>query len=129
MKERLEEIIEARREERLSQAEQLRHLLPLREELKRGATQEAEGLGLSATGFAFYQLLDKHGLDRGADLAGEIESVLGQLVVIDWTRKDDVQREMRKQLRRILLREGLTRENAEPIITDVMSTAKARLSS
>ena len=129
LREQLEAIIQARREKRLDQAEQLRQLYPLWQELKRGAGSEALALGLTETSYAFYQQLGKHDIDGelGVASAKEMEAIICDLIVIDWTIKDDVQREIRKHLRRALLKRGLTRDLAEPILTDVLDVAKARL--
>ena len=59
LRERLEEIIAARRQERLDAARQLELLSGLREEL-RGEQAQAENLGLHARGFAIYGLLEQH---------------------------------------------------------------------
>jgi type I restriction enzyme R subunit len=129
LRERLEQIIQGRREQRLSDSEQLHLLLRIKDELRTGPTQAARNLGLSETGVAFFQLLEEKGVSEAvaADLAEDIESTLKKLVVVDWVIKEDVQREMRKRLRRALLAKGLTRDEAEPIIHELMNIARAKM--
>ena len=125
----LNTIIKARLERRMSAVEQLHHLFPIREALKTGAESEAKRLGLSETGFAFYQLLETAKIDHTLSpaLAEKLEADIRTHLVIDWTEKDDVMRLMRRDLRRTLLRNGVAREQVEVVIPKVMSTAEARL--
>ena len=59
LRQRLEEIIEQRRLERLDDAQQLSLLNSLREELK-GEQTQAQDIGLDGRGFAIYGLLQQH---------------------------------------------------------------------
>ena len=59
LRERLEEIIAERRQERLDAARQLELLSSLRDELK-GEQAQADNLGLDARGFAIDGLLEQH---------------------------------------------------------------------
>ena len=129
LKERLNEIIEARKKQRLSAVEQLQQLFPLRELLRKGTQSEAERLGLSETGYAFYKLLEAANLNsaEGKPLAESLEHAIEEHLVLDWAEKDDVKRLMRRDLRRSLLRGGVGREAAEALIPKIMSTAEARL--
>ena len=58
LRERLEEIIEQRRQERMDAVEQLKLLSDLREELQ-GEQSQAGEMALDARGFAIYGLLEK----------------------------------------------------------------------
>jgi hypothetical protein len=58
LRERLEEIIEQRRQEQLDAAQQLKLFSDLREELQ-GEQSQAEDMALDARGFAIYGLLEK----------------------------------------------------------------------
>ncbi len=66
LRQRLEEIIEQRRQERLDAAEQLKLLSDLREELQ-GEQSQAEEMELDARGFAIYGLLEKQRPPRVKD--------------------------------------------------------------
>nr|WP_277874858.1 type I restriction endonuclease subunit R [Leptolyngbya sp. FACHB-16] len=128
LEERLEKIIQERRRQRLSDIEQLQLLSRLKEDLLTGPTKAASHLGLTETSFAFFQLLEQRiNKDIAIDLAREIESILKDLVVVDWVVKEDVQWRMRKQLRRSLLAKGLTRDEAEPTIHELMDIARAKM--
>ena len=111
LRERLEEIIEQRRQERLEAAEQLKLLNDLREDLK-GEQSRSEELALDARGFAIYGLLEKQRprkvKDRTAtydaanrDLASLIDEAVTPFTdLVDWQQKDDAQREMRREIKR-----------------------------
>ena len=77
LREQLNEIIEARKAERLSAAEQLRKLYPVREALRSGAQSEAKRLGLTDTAFAFFKLVTDEGVTLDEEdvrtLAGDLE--------------------------------------------------------
>ena len=114
LRERLEEIIEQRRQERMDAAEQLKLLNDLRDDLK-GEQSQAEEMELDARGFAIYGLLEKlekqrprRVKDRPAtyDAANrDLASLLDEEVtpftdLVDWQQKDDVQRQMRSRIKR-----------------------------
>ena len=64
LRQRLEEIIEQRRRERVDAAEQLSLLNGLREQLK-GEQDKAQEVGLDGRGFAIYGLLKEGATDPG----------------------------------------------------------------
>ncbi len=43
--------------------------------------------------------------------------------VIDWTEKEDIKREMRKDIRRKLKAKGCPEESLEPLIVEIMALA------
>ena len=79
--------------------------------------------------YAFYQLLEENEINKAiaAALAPEIEKAIAELIVIDWVQKEDVQREMRKRLRRLLMAQKIPRKEAEPIILKLMDVARVNL--
>ena len=111
LRERLEEIIEQRRQERLDAAEQLKLLNDLREDLK-GEQSRAAEMELDARGFAIYGLLEKQRPRRvrdrtstydaaNRDLASLIDEAVTPFTdLVDWQQKDHVQRQMRSQIKR-----------------------------
>ena len=143
LRERLEKIIADRRAARISQAEQVRQLAALVEEA-RGVQSHMEALGLSAASFPIYELIaNRHDGSRGGrrtadeaadyrtgveaearDLALEIEQAIRELAVIDWTMKDDVQREMRRHIKTRLRAAGLPRETIEAMTTEILDVAR-----
>lgn len=136
VRERLERIIEKRREQRIDDAEEFRLLMRVRDDLTKGHGDDAESLGIKDDAYPFYGLLKQH---AGAQTDDEVakkklshlaESVLDSLkreAVIDWPQKEDVQREMRRQVKRQLRLAGVAPGNIEEITTAVMDLARVRL--
>ena len=137
LRERLEEIIEQRRKERLDAAEQLSLLNSLREELQ-GEQAHARDIGLDARGFAIYGLLEQrrpmaaredaavyNAANR--DLASLIdEEVTPFTELVDWWQKDDVQRQMRSKIKRQLRASGMATDAIESLAADIVDLAKVR---
>jgi type I restriction enzyme R subunit len=138
LRERLEAIIEARREARIQSAQELLDQLnELRAQI--GAEQQtAQEMGLTPTGFAIYGLLEDHRppqvAEAGAtyneanrDLASLIdEAVVPDTRLVDWWQKDDVQREMRRKIKRQLRASGLSAEEVERLAAEIVDLAKVR---
>ena len=137
LRERLEEIIEQRRQERLDAAEQLKLLNDLREDLK-GEQSQAEKMELDARGFAIYGLLEKQRprkvKDRtvtydaaNRDLASLIDEAVTPFTdLVDWHQKDDAQREMRREIKRRLRAGGIEDDAVESLAADIVDLAKVR---
>ena len=137
LRERLEEIIAERRQERLDAARQLELLNSLREELQ-GEQAQAENLGLDARGFAIYGLLEQHrpmtaredsasydGANR--DLASLLDEAVAPFTdLVDWWQKDDVQRQMRSRIKRQLRASGIGGDAVESLAADIVDLAKVR---
>jgi type I restriction enzyme R subunit len=140
LRERLEQLIEDRKAKRIDAAEQLKLFEDLRKEL-RGHADAAEKAGLSETGFAIYGILAEpkplaaaepraaYGIidDAKRELASLLEEQLEpQVTIVDWTRKDDVQREMRKRIKRQLRAAGYKDEKIEPMAESIVDLLKRR---
>ena len=139
LRERLEEIIEQRRQERLDAAEQLKLLNDLREDVK-GEQSQAEEMELDARGFAIYGLLEKQRPPRvrdpgvtydydaaNRDLASLIDEAVTPFTdLVDWEQKDDVQRQMRSRIKRQLRAGGIDDDAVESLATDIVDLAKVR---
>ncbi len=137
LRQRLEEIIEQRRLERLDDAQQLSLLNSLREELK-GEQTQAQDIGLDGRGFAIYGLLQHHRPSRVAeatatydvanrDLASLIdEAVAPYTDLVDWHQKEDVQRQMRSQIKRRLRASGIDPEATDSLAAEIVDLAKVR---
>ena len=137
LRERLEEIIEQRRQEQLDGAQQLKLLGDLREELQ-GEQSQAEDMELDARGFAIYGLLEKQRPRRVKDRTAtydaanrDLASLLDEEVtpftdLVDWQQKDDVQRQMRSRIKRQLRAGGIDDETVESLATDIVDLAKVR---
>ena len=137
LRERLEEIIEQRRQERLDAAEQLSLLNSLREELQ-GEQAHARDIGLDARGFAIYGLLEQrrpmaaredeavyNAANR--DLASLIDEEVAPFTeLVDWWQKDDVQRQMRSKIKRQLRASGVATDAIDSLAADIVDLAKVR---
>jgi type I restriction enzyme R subunit len=141
LRERLEQLIDDRKAKRIDAAQQLKLFEDLRKEL-RGHAQAAENVGLSETGFAIYGILaepkplklaEAPGTPYGKvdeskkELASLLEEQLEpQVNIVDWTKKDDVQREMRKRIKRQLRAAGFKDDKIDPIAETIVDLLKRR---
>jgi type I restriction enzyme R subunit len=140
LRERLEQLIEDRKAKRIDAAEQLKLFEDLRKEL-RGHADAAESAGLSETGFAIYGVLAEpkplavaelraaYGAidDAKRELASLLEEQLEpQVTIVDWTRKDDVQREMRKRIKRQLRAAGFGDDKIDAMAETIVDLLKRR---
>ena len=137
LRERLEEIIEQQRLERLDAAKQLSLLNSLREELK---GEEAPGTGhgarrarlchLRAAGAATSDGGRGDSTSYNAanrDLASLIdEAVTPFTELVDWWQKDDLQRQMRSKIKRQLRASGIAPEAVESLAAEIVDLAKVR---
>jgi type I restriction enzyme, R subunit len=139
---RLEKILDDRRAKRIDAAQKLQ----LSEALKRDAQSRAEAataIGLSETGLALYGLLvvaktvtasDHAGALYGAPLdeprralAEILEDQLApRAAIIDWTHKDEVQREMRQIIKRQLRAAGYDAGEIDALAASVVDLLKRR---
>ena len=137
LRERLEAIIEERRQERLDAARQLSLLNSLREELK-GEQTSAQDIGLDARGFAIYGLLERQRpmpvREEAAsynvanrDLASLIDEEVAPFTeLVDWWQKDDLQRQMRSRIKRQLRASGVEADEVESLAANIVDLAKVR---
>jgi type I restriction enzyme R subunit len=136
LRERLERIIEDGKAKRIDAAKQLELLQVLIDDAA-DKGKAAEKLGLSETGHAIYGLLRQPdvlkvaepGSDDDAEkaLAEILEDTLTpHLAIVDWVRKDDVQREMRRLVKRQLRAAGVASEEVEAMAAAILDLMKAR---
>ena len=137
LRQRLEEIIEQRRLERLDDAQQLSLLNGLREQLK-GEQTQAQDIGLDGRGYAIYGLLQQHRpslvAEKAAtydvanrDLASLIDEAVAPFIdLVDWHQKEDVQRQMRSQIKRRLRAGGIGPEATDSLAAEIVDLAKVR---
>ena len=137
LRQRLEEIIEQRRLERMDDAQQLSLLSNLREELK-GEQTQAQDVGLDGRGFAIYGLLQQHRASPVAEKAApydianrDLASLIDEAVepftdLVDWEQKEDVQRQMRSRIKRQLRAGGIDPEATESLAAEIVDLAKVR---
>ena len=143
LRERLDDIIAQVKARRLDAAKQLALLTGLRTDLQ-GHAQAAEKLGLSETGFAIYAQVRqalvgvvqrRSGASVAADsdpatirLAGDLETALSDFAdIVDWRAKDDVQREMRRSIKRRLRDLALPDETVARLAESLVELLKQRV--
>ena len=140
LRERLQRIIEDRKSRRIDAAKQLELLNGLIKEAQ-GHHKAAEDAGLSETGFAIYGLLKDREFSGVAEsevqytamqdpmkkLASAIESAVEpQVSIVDWTAKNDVQREMRRQIKRKLNEMEYSKPNQEKLAAALIDLLRVR---
>ncbi len=138
LRERLEQIIADRTARRLGEAEQLTLLQGLITDT-RGHARAADDEGMSETGFAIYGLLKGAATSRvaesrptyGDDHVREVTSAIERVVaphvaIVDWSRKADVQREMRRQIKRRLPADVYDRDEQERLAAALIDLLKVR---
>jgi type I restriction enzyme R subunit len=140
LRERLEQIIADRKAKRIDAAEQLKLFEDLRREM-RGQGEIAQELGLSEAGFAIYGLIDppvvstaeparlpyRRVNESKKELATLIEETLApHAAIVDWQHKDDVQREMRRLIKRQLRAAAFPAEKVEPLAEGIVDLYKRR---
>ena len=135
IKDRLKRIIDERRDQRIDDAEEFKLLMRLRDDIKDGQAEDADTLGVREEAFPFYGLLKKHmaspsadGTAKLAELSDAVFDALKQEAVIDWAQKEDVQREMRRKVKRQLRLADFPTDDIEAVTTAVMDLARVRLS-
>ena len=122
LKERLEEIISEYRKERKDEAQLLKELLALGNQEKERETF-ARSLGLKdAREFSFYGLLHPFSqtMFSGSDekqvaFTKDIIRVIKDKKVIDWTEREDIQKEMRREIKRLLRSKKCPKDQIEPL--------------
>ena len=134
LKERLEEIIEEHRKERKDEAKLLKDLLELGNKEKERETY-ARSLGLEdAREFSFYGLLYpfrqamfSDSDDKQVAATKEIIQVIKNRRVIDWVEKEDIQKEMRREIKRLLRSNGCPEDKIEPLAREILGLARIQL--
>ncbi|WP_437587336.1 type I restriction endonuclease subunit R [Sorangium sp. So ce1000] len=141
LRERLEQLIEDRKAKRVDAARELQALDEIRKKI-RGRAETAETLGLSETGLAIYGLISERKPLTAAENKGsaygkvdeskkELASLLEeqlepQVSLVDWVHKDDVQREMRKRIKRQLRAAGFTDDKIDATAESIVELMKRR---
>ncbi len=143
LRERLEQIIQDRRQAQVNAAEQLRLLGDVVRDMK-NVHATAQAVGLDETGYAIYEMLGarRSGHSTCADgddedcgeadgvrreLAAQILAELHELAVVDWVHKEDVKRRMRSAAKRKLRSAGYSRDQLDAVASQLMDIARVRL--
>lgn len=136
LRERLEQLIEDRKQKRIDAAKQL-ELLELLVKEVRGRAQAAEDVGLTPVAYAIYGLVTG-GIAESSPEYGKLDDAKKELAtlleetvepetqIIDWVRKDDVHREMRKKLKRQLRASGCAPAQLDALAGQLVDLLKVR---
>ena len=130
LKERLEKVIEEDRKERQDEAKLLLDRMEFANQDKRREAY-AKSIGLEDLGeFALYGLFTPLRNTLFADSEQEqvtftkqIIQVIKQKKVIDWTEKEDIKKEMRREIRKLLKAKGCAEDRTEVLIPEIMNLA------
>jgi len=131
LKERLEEIIKEYRKGRKDEAQLLIDLMELGNKEKERKTF-ARSLGLDdAREFSFFGLLYPFRETMFSDsdekqvaFTKEIAHVIKDRRVIDWSEREDIQKEMRREIKRLLKSKGCPEDKVEPLTREIVSLAR-----
>ena len=131
LQKQLEDVIAANEKERRDDAQRLLALMQIKEadELR---DEAAKKLGLSgAKEFAFFSLINQSGYlpsaltsEKKAALSQEIIGLLEARVVTEWTEREDIQKEMRREIKRLLRRNGCGEDELPAITRELMELAQ-----
>ena len=131
LREQLEEIIEEYIKERKDEAQLLIDLMELGNSEKQRETF-ARSLGLTdAREFSFYGLLHPFRETMFSDsdekqvaFTKEIIQAVKDKSVIDWAEREDIQKEMRREIKRLLKSKGCPEDKVEPLTREIVSLAR-----
>ncbi len=142
LRERLEQILAAYKARRIDAAKQMELFAVLTSDAKR-RSETAQDLGMTETSLAIYGLLATEsdgakGVAEGAAPYGLLddakkalaenieEAVRDDVRLVDWTRKDDVQRDMRRRIKRHLDAARYVEPEKSALAARILDLLKAR---
>lgn len=129
LRHRLEALIEAHRQQRISDLELLMGELKIRDEMLDMQVGDVR-LGLEVFEKPFYDQL-KAALPSGAStddlvtLSRDVFTKLSKLAVIDWTTREDIKREMRRQMKNILRKTSLSPNDLNVTVIALIKLAES----
>jgi len=133
LEEKLEAIIEEDSQRRKDEAELLKDLVILSKQEK-GREVLAKEKGLTLDEFAFYGLLESFRDELFGEkdekrclLTKEIVEIIKNKRVIDWCEKEDIQKEMRREIKDRLREIGFHDRKLDFFTREIMELARARL--
>lgn len=144
LKERLLRIIRDFKEERINAAQQLEFLKDVMEEI-RHPEKQAKKMGVDPKIAPFYNIINESlkssneyiredGASYGSsknpenqkDISKQIYAALDELAVVEWSFKEDVKREMRRKIKRILRAANYNEDDIESLTVKIMDLARSR---
>lgn len=131
LQKRLKAIIEQQKLARVDDADFLKSLMVIKD-ADAEKEQSARKLGLDGgKEYAFYGLITAHGKDipfgsedARAALAKEIITIIEERAVAEWTEREDVQKEMRREIKRLLRAKGCKEDALPSLIREMMELAQ-----
>ncbi len=144
LKERLDRIISDFKEGRINAAKQLELLKEVLEDMRHPEKQAISGIDSKIA--PFYNIINEssesskefrvrediapYGISKNLsdpkDISKEIYAALDELAVVDWQLKEDVKREMRRKIKRILRATGYPNDKIESVTVKMLDLARAR---
>ena len=130
LQKQLEGIIEEKKKERIDDANAIQQYMKMKDHIE-SRDSIARSLGLeSGQEFAIYGLLndikDKCPFDSNditASSAKELVNIVHQHMVEEWAEREDIQREMRRDIKRYLRANGCKEEHLAEVVREIMETA------
>lgn len=135
LKEKLEEIIEMYRQQRIDLAEQIKQLKVLVTELK-SRPDKAKLMGLNQSEMAFFNLfkadLNVLGIKEDSEIVRityeVLEAIEELITLVDWQRKNDILRQIRRNSKIVLSRYGIKRQRWNTLSQEIVNLAKTHYS-
>ena len=132
LQEKLESVIKKDSARRKDEAEFLKDLLEIKkQEEKRGET--AKDKSLDSDEYAFYGMFAPYGKGlfgeddkKRCELAREIVRSIRGKQVVDWTEKEDVKKEMRREIKDLLRKIRFPAEEIERFVRELIELAEKR---
>ena len=126
LRERLDKIIQDLKEGRIDHAKQLMLFMEIMEDVRRPEKQ-AERSGVQPDVVPFYNVLAEYGSKEDMkEVSQQIYDGLEDLAVVEWRMKEDVKREMRRRVKRILRAAGYRKDKVESTAASLLDLAGAR---
>lgn len=131
LQKRLKEVIEQQKRARIDDAELLKSLMVIKD-AEAEKDRSAKKLGLDGgKEYAFYGLIAAHdndipvaGGEARAALARDIIALITERAVAEWTEREDIQKEMRREIKRLLRAKGCKEDALPPLIREMMELAQ-----
>jgi|GEM_PF-1454452 len=105
LRERLEKLIEARKQKQMDIVELVEQLRSMVEDM-RNTAKKSEEHGFTREQYPFYQMLEKHLPEEEKETLKDLTHIVTEIIqnesVVEWNHKEDVKREMRKKIKRQL---------------------------
>ncbi|MEH6995882.1 type I restriction endonuclease subunit R [Neobacillus drentensis] len=127
LKERLEELIQRRKDRQMTIEELLEEYREMVQEM-RNTAQKSQEHGFTREQYPFYQMLeqrlpDEEDKEALKELTHIITEDIQEQAVIEWTEKEDVKREMRKRIKRQLRASKCPKDKIEGLTHQILDLA------